>query len=454
MDTVQLIRNIDDELNKFGKIDQNGNKLKPNDQLIKDLGTKLINYLTKDGLDEVPVLKDQLDALAKKMAGINPRLANKIGSIISPHLFPAKGSSDTPLKSTHPLITRDILANIASYATHKEQKKIVETIHAGKAAVVEAMIQRLNSNESVDSLGITDTEIEEFLIDHGRRVTSLNLRDFDGDNPIRLITHCPNLKHLCLPEDASEEKLKMLEEIDLPNLITLDFASVDIEIDGANAIAAAIEKLAEQLERKQPPEIPNLTDLNFECMGMKADIAAVLFPAFAKCKMITKINLGYNDLGNDKGMEVLAQFLSNFKYLTALDLTCNKIGKEGIKTLAAAVSNFSKLRKLVLNNNSIEDCRAIAEMIQNLNSLEIIAFEKNNIGDTGAGILAEAIMQNKKSKLTELFLAENKIGDKGATALGEALKEYPEMELSLRYNPDIGVEVTDALKLLGKKVYI
>src|SRR3989338_8396920 len=96
---------------------------------------------------------------------------------------------------------------------------------------------------------------------------------------------------------------------------------------------------------------------------------------------------------NNKLDETIRSLSRNDATLTALYLCSNEVGDEGAGRLAEALTTNSTLTTLDL--------------------------EENRVGDEGAGRLAEALVTN--STLTTLYLGSNQVGDEGAGRLAQAL---------------------------------
>src|SRR3989338_6644607 len=96
---------------------------------------------------------------------------------------------------------------------------------------------------------------------------------------------------------------------------------------------------------------------------------------------------------NDKLDDAIFGLSHNVATLTSLNLSSNQLGDEGAGRLAEALAFNSTLTNLNLKSN--------------------------NVGDKGASRLAEALATN--SSLTSLNLMNNWVGDEGAGRLAEAL---------------------------------
>ena len=112
----------------------------------------------------------------------------------------------------------------------------------------------------------------------------------------------------------------------------------------------------------------------------------------------------------------------DFEGCTKLVLDNNNIGDSGAVAIAEALKNNTALTWLYLGYNTIGDsgAAALAKALKSNTALTRLDLDYNNIGDSGAAALAEELKSN--TALTELRLDYNNIGDSGAAALAEALK--------------------------------
>jgi hypothetical protein len=132
------------------------------------------------------------------------------------------------------------------------------------------------------------------------------------------------------------------------------------------------------------------------------------------------MDLSCNSIGAE-GARSLAAALDNNSTLTSLDLHDNEIGAEGARSLATALDNNATLTSLDLRRNNIgaEGARSLAAALRNNATLTSLELRGNNIGAEGARLLAAALDNN--ATLTSLDLAWNNIGAEGARSLAAAL---------------------------------
>jgi Ran GTPase-activating protein (RanGAP) involved in mRNA processing and transport len=140
-----------------------------------------------------------------------------------------------------------------------------------------------------------------------------------------------------------------------------------------------------------------------------------------------KVNntLRYINLNGNQISKVGAQFLAEALMINALldnfSLQSNNVGDVGVQRLCAALKVNNTLRCINLNGNQISKVGAqfLAEALMVNTSLVNITFNSNMIGDKGAQSLCDALKVNKT--LTSINLSCNKISKVGAKYLAEAL---------------------------------
>lgn len=150
---------------------------------------------------------------------------------------------------------------------------------------------------------------------------------------------------------------------------------------------------------------------------------------------IVKINLVNNNLEfGCKEAGLLAGVLQYNTTVKELDLSCNDIGDQGMKSLANALNYNKTLTDLELSGNKISyiGIEFLAEVLKTNNTLKVLNLSGNDIDNQGMDSLANALSYNKT--LTCLKVGgNNKISDKGIKFLAEVLKTnntLREMDLS------------------------
>ena len=147
-----------------------------------------------------------------------------------------------------------------------------------------------------------------------------------------------------------------------------------------------------------------------------ADDAALAIARVLETTKIESFTLeNFNSLSSI-GVRTISKSLTRLKRLS---LSNNEIGDEGAGIIAEALQS-SNLHYLVLKNNGIGDlgAQAISKALPG-SKLEILDLKGNRIGNFGIGAIAKILKQ--APRLTTLLLEGNGICSSGANAIGEAL---------------------------------
>lgn len=184
-----------------------------------------------------------------------------------------------------------------------------------------------------------------------------------------------------------------------------------------------LDELVNYIDNNTQPE------LYLERKDIKDDEVNIISQALKKNSSFTKINLGYNFIG-DKGAKIIADALKEKNHLF-LELQMNKIGDEGIKaikeiiaqnnikylglqwnwiskkgieTLSKVLEMNVSLTEINLRNNIIdnESAKHIARILKTNNSLIKILFGSNTFGEEGVKIIADVYLKSNSLTYIEL----------------------------------------------------
>eukprot|EP00579_Thalassiosira_antarctica_P024089 CAMPEP_0201983232 /NCGR_PEP_ID=MMETSP0904-20121228/79623_1 /ASSEMBLY_ACC=CAM_ASM_000553 /TAXON_ID=420261 /ORGANISM="Thalassiosira antarctica, Strain CCMP982" /LENGTH=411 /DNA_ID=CAMNT_0048536297 /DNA_START=21 /DNA_END=1256 /DNA_ORIENTATION=+ len=158
----------------------------------------------------------------------------------------------------------------------------------------------------------------------------------------------------------------------------------------------------------------------------------VFFSGAKRNNSICRLSFGPNVFGGAPFL-LMVPLLENNCNLTMLSIRETRIGNDGIRLLASALSSCSdhRLESIALCNCSIEDGEPFEELVATLN-LDIVAqpsrnstlrtldLHGNNIGRTGCAALAK-MLSNPRCELKALHLTDNNIDDEGIASLADGL---------------------------------
>jgi len=126
------------------------------------------------------------------------------------------------------------------------------------------------------------------------------------------------------------------------------------------------------------------------------------------------LNLSRNKLTKD-GAKTLATALKVNTSIEFLDLSQNQLGVYGVVLLSAALRENQTLKGLNLFKNTldVDGSRALRELLKVNSSIELLDIGHNRIRAKGLEAIREGILANEASKLHTLGLRMNFINDDG-----------------------------------------
>ena len=204
-----------------------------------------------------------------------------------------------------------------------------------------------------------------------------------------------------------------------------------------------------------------LKSIHLQSSDITEKSAEALSSVISNSNGLEDLHLGYNEL--KLGATKVATAIKNNSSLKVLDLCNNNIPEEVADELAAAIranrslqklllhdnhlgsstvmvvdalKKVSTLRELTLNNNenrSEELAPAIAYVLLNNESMEILGLSNNGLNDDSVIKIAKSLC--KCTKLKWIFLENNNITEKSTEALSSVISNSNELEgLNLGYN--------------------
>jgi Ran GTPase-activating protein (RanGAP) involved in mRNA processing and transport len=201
--------------------------------------------------------------------------------------------------------------------------------------------------------------------------------------------------------------------------------------------------LPQDPEKQKPPQIVKntlrLMPMLKKCKTLRAlslgnnwfgvEGCVHLSKVIQKNSSLTKLDLAFNCI-RDEGLVLLMEGLKKSQCcLHHLDLSHNSIGDNGMEALATSIENGAAcdLTKLSLKYNNIGSagCRHLKGAFEHPHSCPLLRSLKlgsNQIGDTGAAVLATALAEGALPQLTCLDLANNSITHSGSFKLAECVK--------------------------------
>lgn len=167
-----------------------------------------------------------------------------------------------------------------------------------------------------------------------------------------------------------------------------------------------------------------------ECTRLPQNVLRVCTDFFKRDVHTLRLTFFYV---NTRTCKALVQGLKKLPRITTLDFTGNFMLDDGWDCLVCELLGLepsSSITSLRLERNNLTHA-AVPALIQL--SLKTLDLTKNNIGDEGAELLAQAL--RAKSSITRLMLECNNISPRGVSALAQALKSSQVRSLDLSHNP-------------------
>lgn len=166
--------------------------------------------------------------------------------------------------------------------------------------------------------------------------------------------------------------------------------------------------------------------LNLQSNGISIAGISALQKMFQRGVTVSTLNLQSNCIGR-VGVEILFDSIEyTGGFLTELNISGNKIGKEGSVFIAQILNSCSSLTSLDISNNLIEDRGAliIAEALRDNKALSCIDISNNDISSIGAEDIANHLTINgalTSLKLTRTISTQKSIGERGGMAIARLL---------------------------------
>mmetsp|Transcript_69043 Transcript_69043/g.202113 ORF Transcript_69043/g.202113 Transcript_69043/m.202113 type:complete len:494 (-) Transcript_69043:208-1689(-) len=190
----------------------------------------------------------------------------------------------------------------------------------------------------------------------------------------------------------------------------------------------------------------SLTALDLSCNRIGPDGLRALAEALPHCKL-QNLNLAENHEVGQVSWRTFVEAISKSN-LTTLDLSQNRLGDKGICILAEGLGKCSLL-KLNLQRNYPElpaTMHALAEAVS-LCGITALNLAGNNICDEGLSLLGHAL---PRCSLKQLIISYNSLGDMGVTELAEELPRTNLTALDLAANRIGNTGVYDVARALPK----
>ena len=166
-------------------------------------------------------------------------------------------------------------------------------------------------------------------------------------------------------------------------------------------------------------------DLSDNGLGGEGVVAIVEALKSGGAPALRQLSLKQNMCGQE-GAEAVSELLRSPHPLSSIDLGSNNLGSKGVATIADGLAENATLASLSLEHNDI-DSEGVEKLVVSLASNETLtslSLEWNNVAAPGGKALADGIIAGKL-RLASLSLGWNGLGDAGAREIARGLEARP-----------------------------
>jgi Ran GTPase-activating protein (RanGAP) involved in mRNA processing and transport len=152
--------------------------------------------------------------------------------------------------------------------------------------------------------------------------------------------------------------------------------------------------------------------------------AALVASSLEKNSRVTFLDLSKNEIGPLGAMAIAKLLSTSTSVIQTLHLWCNKLGPDGVTSIAEAVADNKNLLHLSIGNNHATNasCKAIGTMIVKNRRLKTLELRSNSISEQGMRELcAVGFPKLSTCALESISLSGNPIGATGCDVLVKAL---------------------------------
>ncbi len=177
-------------------------------------------------------------------------------------------------------------------------------------------------------------------------------------------------------------------------------------------------------------------------LGITDDDVMILAPylqSFVQYSL-DRLDLRYNQIGPNGMLHfyniIFNSTKKNQNHLTKLYMEGNRLGNDGIMTLAKVLASSScscQLKELYLGDNQIgpQGATMLANALSTNTTVTKIYLEGNQIGPTGAMAFIDILETKQNTSLQNLYVDNNNLGKEIATRLAKALNNNSNYERSI-----------------------
>lgn len=290
----------------------------------------------------------------------------------------------------------------------------------------------LEGNKWITTLNIQGNDITS---EGGKEICQKLLAQSEKDQT--LDEPCSNLEILNLNSNNIEDETIMLLSkflLQTKKLHTLDIGNCDFTHKGWMHIMI-------NLQKNQTLKTLNIE--NCRIITLSHEMSVVFAKLLEYNKTLENLNLSRQGDGvGDDGMEWISKYLVNNHSLKYLDLSCNRLSCDGIKSICNVMScNQCSIESLILKGNRLTDLSAkyICQIIDQSESIKYIDLQACSFSDSGLNLIAETldsiadqISTNQGNvhvhKIQTILLDKNAFGYKSSQMWKTVIQKFKNIE--------------------------
>ena len=362
-------------------------------------------------------------------------------------------------------ITSKVTDDMAEFLSHNTQLKIFD-ISYNDLLELENIFKVLQNISILTSLKLSNCNVfnkaadelatvllyniilQEFDMSYNRLSTSDAVKIFKGMKSISYLITL-NISHNMITDEAADELAIVL--LNNTSLQKIDLSFNHLTASGAIKIFKgminilnltalnishnlitdeAAENVAVILSRNNNLELLNLSYNYFRSKG-----CIKVFNGMKNIIYLRKLNISCNQINTLKAACCISNFLLHNSEMEELDISNNFMQATAIRKVFKSMRNISKLRKLYIHHNMINNEVAddIAVILSQNARLEELDISHNNLQTSGAAKIFQGITHI--STLTKLNIAHNMIDDEATKCILDILSTNSKLkELKLNHN--------------------
>lgn len=272
----------------------------------------------------------------------------------------------------------------------------------------------ITNNQYIQNINLKGNDISS---DGGIEIATALIKTYSkSNNDTKIALQTLNFNGNKLGDNTMVKLSELFINKNTNNLTCLDIGNCDFGHIGWTHIMTRL------IENKY---IQDLNIENCRVNTLSHEMCSILSKVLCHNKSIKKLNISFQSDGiSDDGMKWISNALKGNHILDTLDLSCNRIGCDGIKYLSEILSKSNEnefknktcsIKKLLLRGNRLTDigARYICKMLETNQTLKYLDLRSTNLTNHGLFLIAQTVKQLKEQNrlvLKTLLLNDNLFG--------------------------------------------